>query len=195
MRDGNKEVWKPFHRTYLFHNDDLEILKGYNAEIRGMYNYYKIADNASVLGNFGYIMEYSVYKTFAAKYKTHVGAIKDKYRVGKDFGVRYETKSGSKVMLFYNAGFRHQDEPATGNFDVEPKVYSNSSPNSLVARLKAKKCEWCGAEDVDLDIHHVRKLKNLKGKKKWEKAMLARKRKTMAFCESCHAQLHAGKLD
>ena len=195
VRNGNREIWKPFHRTYLFHNDDLEILQEYNAEIRGLYNYYKIADNASVLCDFGYFMKYSMFKTFAAKYKTHVGAIKDKYRIGKDFGVKYETKSGPKVMLFYNEGFRHSKEAAAGNFDVEPKVYANSSPNSLIARLKAKKCEWCGAENVDLDIHHVCKLKDLKGRKKWEKAMIARKRKTMALCEHCHAQLHAGNLD
>ena len=194
-RNGNREVWEPVHRTYLLHNDDLEILQEYNAEIRGLYNYYKIADNASVLGNFGYIMEYSMYKTFAAKYKTHIGVIKGKYRIGKDFGVRYQTKSGPKVMLFYNEGFRHVAEAATGNFDIEPKVYSNASMNSLIARLKAKKCEWCGAENMDLDIHHVRKLKDLKGRKKWEQAMIARKRKTMALCEHCHALLHAGKLD
>lgn len=194
-RNGNREVWEPVHRTYLLHNDDLEILQEYNAEIRGLYNYYKIADNASVLGNFGYIMEYSMYKTFAAKYKIHVGVIKDKYRIGKDFGVRYQTKSGPKVMLFYNEGFRHVAEAATGNFDIEPKVYANASMNSLIARLKAKKCEWCGAENMDLDIHHVRKLKDLKGRKKWEQAMIARKRKTMALCEHCHALLHAGKLD
>lgn len=111
VRFGN-----PVHRTYLLHNDDLEILQEYNAEIRGLYNYYKIADNASVLGNFGYIMEYSMYKTFAAKYKTHIGVIKGKYRIGKDFGVRYQTKSGPKVMLFYNEGFRHVAEAATREF-------------------------------------------------------------------------------
>ncbi|MFR9712028.1 reverse transcriptase domain-containing protein [Paenibacillus sp. MB22_1] len=194
-RNGNREVWEPFHRTHLFHNDDLEILQQYNAEIRGLYNYYKIADNVSVLSNFGYIMKYSMFKTFAAKYKTRVGAIKDKYRMGKDYGVKYETKSGSKVMLLYNEGFRRIDEADAGNVDVEPKVYANSSPNSLIARLKAKKCEWCGAENVDMDIHHVRKLKDLKGRKKWEKTMIARRRKTMALCEDCHVQLHAGNLD
>ncbi|KIL36581.1 maturase [Gordoniibacillus kamchatkensis] len=194
-RNGNREVWEPFHRTHLFHNDDLEILQQYNAEIRGLYNYYKIADNVSVLSNFGYIMKYSMFKTFAAKYKTRVGAIKDKYRMGKDYGVKYETKSGSKVMLLYNEGFRRIDEADAGNVDVEPKVYANSSPNSLIERLKAKKCEWCGAENVDMDIHHVRKLKDLKGRKTWEKTMIARRRKTMALCEHCHVQLHAGNLD
>lgn len=38
-------------------------------------------------------------------------------------------------MLFYNEGFRHVAEAATGNFDIEPKVYANASMNSLIARL------------------------------------------------------------
>ncbi len=193
--DRNKEIWEPVHRKHLLHLDDLEILKQYNAEIRGLYNYYRIAHNVSVLCNFGYVMKYSMYKTFAAKYRTNIGRIKDKHRIGKDFGIRYETKTGSKVMLLYNEGFRHQEEAAAGNFDREPKVYANASPNSLIARLKAKKCEWCGVEDVDLEIHHVRKLKNLKGKAAWERSMIARRRKTMALCPSCHDLLHAGKLD
>jgi group II intron reverse transcriptase/maturase len=193
--DHNREIWKSWHRKHLLHNDDLEILQQYNAEIRGLYNYYRIADNVSVLCDFGHIMKFSMFKTFAAKYKTNIGSVKGKHRFGKDFGVRYETKSGPKVMLFYNEGFRHQDKPMTGDFDIEPKVYANNSPRSLVARLKARKCEWCGAEDVPLDMHHVRKLKDLKGRKIWERAMIGRRRKTLALCESCHSKLHAGKLD
>ena len=33
------------------HLDDLEILNQYNAEIRGLYNYYRLANNVSVLNN------------------------------------------------------------------------------------------------------------------------------------------------
>ena len=45
---NNKEIWKPVHRKRLLHLDDLEILKQYNAEIRGLYNYYRIANNVTV---------------------------------------------------------------------------------------------------------------------------------------------------
>ncbi|MGR5977825.1 HNH endonuclease [Bacillus cereus] len=41
----------------------------------------------------------------------------------------------------------------------------------------ANKCEWCGIQDIPMEIHHIRKLKDLKGKMAWEKVMIARKRK------------------
>ncbi|WP_431091408.1 hypothetical protein [Paenibacillus sp. 8b26] len=44
-------------------------------------------------------------------------------------------------------------------------------------------------------MHHVKKLKDLKGKKKWEYFMIARRRKTIALCRECHSALHSGKLD
>ena len=58
-QNGNKEVWEPVRRTRLLHLDDLEILNQYNAEIRGLYNYYRLANNVSVLNNFYYVMRYS----------------------------------------------------------------------------------------------------------------------------------------
>jgi group II intron reverse transcriptase/maturase len=191
----NKEIWKPIHRKRLLHLDDLEILKQYNAEIRGLYNYYRIAHNVTVLDAFGYVMKYSMYRTFASKYRSSVAKVIRKYRIGKDFGISYDTKSGKKAMLFYNGGFRRQTETMTGNIDAVPNTYYRTSPSSLIERLKAKKCEWCEAENVSLEIHHVRRLKDLKGKVAWERAMIGRRRKTMALCVSCHNLLHAGKLD
>jgi len=193
--DNGKEIFEPVHRTYLINNDDLEILQQYNAEIRGMYNYYRIADNVSVLGHFNYVMKFSMFKTFGAKYKLHIYGVRKKYG-HKRFGVKYHTKSGKKTLFFYDDGFRKtKDGIAKPEVDSIPKIFRNSNPTSLIARLKAKQCEWCGAENVDIEIHHVKKLKNLKGKAKWERFMIARKRKTLALCKECHDSLHAGKLD
>lgn len=194
-RNGNREVWEPVHRNHLLHLDDIEILKQYNAEVRGLYNYYKLANNASVLNNFNYIMKFSMFKTFGAKYRLSIGKVRNKYRVGKDFGVPYQTKHGWKTLLYYNEGFRHVKTVACGKFDAIPNCHFRTSPNSLVKRLKACKCEWCGAETVDLEVHHIRKLSNLKGKAAWERAMIGRRRKTMVLCTTCHDLLHAGKLD
>lgn len=193
--NGNREVWKPIQRKDLLHLDDLEILQTYNAEIRGMYNYYKIANNATALDAFGYMMKFSMYRTFAAKYQTSVTKIIRKYRIEKDFGIHYKTKGGMKTMLFYNEGFKRQDIADSAEVDNLPKASYKTSRTSLITRLKAKRCEWCGAEGVDLEIHHVRKLKDLSGKKVWEQKMISRKRKTMALCVECHDLLHAGKLD
>ena len=41
----------------------------------------------------------------------------------------------------------------------------------------------------------IKKVKDLNDKDFWDSFMIARKRKTLALCESCHVKLHAGKLD
>ena len=66
---------------------------------------------------------------------------------------------------------------------------------SLIQRLEAGRCELCGDENTRIEIHHVRKLKDLQGKKFWETLMIARRRKTLALCHKCHVDLHNGKLD
>ena len=192
----NKEVWEPVRRSCLLHLDDLEILNQYNAEIRGLYNYYRLANNVSVLNNFYYVMRYSMLKTFAGKYRTRISRIIRKYRKGKDFAVEYLQKNGKVGQtLFYNKGFRRDTKVGKENPDIVARAVENYGSNSLIKRLKANKCEWCGAENMPLEIHHIRKLKDLKGRKQWEIAMIGRKRKTMARCVNCHDKLHAGKLD
>ena len=192
----NKEIWEPVRRSCLLHLDDLEILNQYNAEIRGLYNYYRLANNVSVLNNFYYVMRYSMLKTFAGKYRTRISKIIRKYRKGKDFAVEYLQKNGKiGQTLFYNKGFCRDTKVGKENPDIVARAVENYGSNSLIKRLRANKCEWCGAENVPLEMHHIRKLKDLKGRKQWEIAMIGRKRKTMALCVSCHDKLHAGKLD
>ena len=192
---NGKEVFEPVHRTYLISNDDLEILRQYNAEIRGIYNYYRIANNVSVLCSFFYVMKFSLFKTLAAKYRTSIHKIRRKYGCQK-FGVPYETKRGTKICYLYDEGFRRRkDGISEPMMDMVPKIYRNNNPVGLIARLKARRCEYCGAEDVPLEIHHVRKLKDLKGREPWERLMIGRRRKTLALCAPCHDLLHAGKLN
>ncbi|WP_339258545.1 reverse transcriptase domain-containing protein [Lysinibacillus sp. FSL K6-3209] len=195
--DENTQKWKSTHRAHLLQNDDLEILMIYNAEIRGLYNYYKLANNVYKLDGFKFIMEYSMYKTFANKYKSSVRKIHRKYSINGDFAVRYETVNGSKIAFFYKDGFKKKLLPSSyADVDVISKtrniIYNRTG---LIERLVAKECEWCHATDVDLEIHHIKKLKDLEGKKRWEKRMIERNRKTMALCKKCHVDLHNGKLD
>lgn len=195
--DSTTGKWKSMHRAHLLQNDDLEILSTYNAEIRGLYNYYRLANNVYKLDGFKHIMEYSMYKTFANKYKSSVKKIINKFNVNGHFGVRYDAADGKKVSYFYRDGFKKQlSISRKQEIDAIPSgrniIYNRTS---LVERLLAGKCEWCGDTNVPLEIHHVRKLKDLKGKKRWEKRMIERNRKTMALCKECHLNLHNGKLD
>ena len=68
------------------------------------------------------------------------------------------------------------------------------SRNELGKRLLADKCEWCGIRGTQVEVHHVRKLGNLKGKTPWERQMIERRRKTMVLCVEGHDELHAGTL-
>jgi group II intron reverse transcriptase/maturase len=193
--EGKKDIWKPMPRPYLRNNDDLEILTRYNAEIRGLYNYYSLANNCNIIDSFYNIMEYSMYKTFASKYESTIRKIIRKYSRNKEFIVEYENKRGEKKQSkFYNEGFKRKKKNRIDYADNLPQAikYRDMMSTSLMDRLKARECEYCGATD-DLNMYQVRKLKNLKGKESWEQLMIARRRKTMAVCNICYTKIHAKK--
>lgn len=187
---NGKEVWKSIVRTYMLNLDDLEIVSQFNAEIRGFYNYYSIANNSYVINSFYHIMSYSMYKVFANKYKSSVKKILLKYKKNKVFQVAYENSKGKTLyQSFYHDGFKRKKVAGNIYCDTIPRTVSiTGGRNSLMERLKLQVCELCGATDK-LEMHHVRKLKDLKGKSDWEKRMIARRRKTLAVCSKCHAKI------
>jgi hypothetical protein len=136
-----------------------------------------------------------MYKTYGTKYRTYTHDIVEKFRRGKEFAVKYRNKKGEeKVRLFYNEGFKRKKELSYGSScDLVPNTVIYRSSTSLMDRLKANICELCGSENCILEMHHVRKLKNLAGKDYWEKLMIARQRKTIAVCRDCHTKIHHGK--
>jgi hypothetical protein len=140
-------------------------------------------------------MKFSMYKTFAGKYRTTMRKIIRKYSRNGDFVVSYPSKNGIKSVVFYNQGMRYNDKVANDDPDIIGKANENRQYTSLIQRLKGNVCEWCGATTEDIEIHHVQKLKDLNGKAEWERHMIARKRKTLALCHDCHVKLHKGKLD
>lgn len=132
---NGQEIFVPVHRSYLISNDDLEILQQYNTEIRGFYNYYRIADNVSVLGHFNYVMKFSMFKTFGAKYKLHISGVRKKYG-DQHFGVKYQTRKGERILYFYEDGFKkNKTGIARPGIDEIPRVFRNNNPTSLIARL------------------------------------------------------------
>lgn len=79
--------------------------------------------------------------------------------------------------------------------DLLPNTYVYAARTEILERMAAQKCEYCGKEDGYFEVHHVRKLADLKdGKEKWEKLMSARRRKTVVLYVECHDLLHAGRL-
>ena len=185
---------RPVHRGALVTMTDLEILMVYNAELRGICNYYCLASNFLKLGYFAYLMEYSCLMTLASKHKSSTAKVRNQYKDGQGkWCIPYETRTGMKRMYFA----KYQDSKTTKSAKDEiphavPQTIRTRS--SFESRLMAKRCEFCGSTDsASYEVHHVHRLKDLKGKTMLEQVMLARKRKTIVLCEQCHHNLHNGK--
>ena len=176
--DGS-EKWKPIHRGFLTNKSDIDIITRFNAEIRGLYNYYKLAYNATVIQKFAYIMEYSMYKTFARKYEKSVGYIITKFSKNGEFRIPYNTKAGPKYCVFYNAGFGRKEFPFKNEVDMLLKCMEPFRPLKLIKRLKAGICELCGKKNIEISMHHVKKLKDLTGQSAWEIRMKKKRRKSL----------------
>lgn len=181
----------PVHRKSLLGLTDLEIVSVFNAELRGICNYYGMASNFNKLSYFAYLMEYSCLKTLAAKHKTTLSKVRAMFRNGKGkWGVPYETKQGMKRCNFANY-VDCKSNRIVNDTVSNAAVVIGYAVNSLEKRLKAEVCELCGTtESGHYEIHHVNKLKNLKGKERWEIAMIAKRRKTLVVCRNCHHEIH-----
>ena len=181
----------PVHRNSLLRLTDLEIVSVCNDELRGICNYYGMASNFNRLKYLSYLMEYSCLKTLAAKHKSSISKVIAMYKDGKgDWGVPYETKAGAKRRYFANYIDCKEAKNPTDIISNAAIIYGQSV-TTLEKRLKARVCELCGTTESDhYEIHHVNKLKNLKGREQWEIAMLAKRRKTLVVCEKCHHEIH-----
>ena len=182
----------PVHRPILLNRTDLEIVTIYNAELRGLCNYYAIASNFNKLNYFGYLMEYSCLKTLANRHRSSISKIRRAFKDGAGrWGIPYETKKGTYRLFFA----KYNDSKRKDFTDIIPKLSYQYTHNTttLESRLKAHVCEICGRTDADLyEIHHVNKVKNLKGKSNWERIMIAKRRKTIVVCHECHTAIHHG---
>jgi len=191
-KDKNgKDHYRALHRKELICRPDIDILRKYDAEVRGMYEYYSIANNASVIGHFGSLMKWSMLKTFAAKYRTKTKDIKERYMINGKFTVSYKTKAGMKQAGFYSGGYERKKRPSPWvDTPIITRAYTKGM--QLSGRIRAGICELCGAT-CDVEMHQVKKLKNLKGRLLWEQVMISKRRKTLAVCPKCHDNIHLSK--
>lgn len=186
--DG-KDIWWSKPRRYMTPMKPEDILAQYNAEIRGLYNYYSLAANVSKeCASFAFIMKMSMFKTLGWKLNTSARKVRQKYQKDKDFAIPYnDAKGKQKYRVFYNEGFKKRNAQLDVDYDKLPQTMYVPYP-SLVERLKDGRCELCG-KDGKVVMHHVRTLTKLKGNNEWEKLMLQRHRKTLVVCEDCNSMI------
>ena len=186
-----RDYWRPMPRNELMNKTDVEIVSQINSEIRGIYNFYRLAENVGVLSKFYYMMRYSLLKTYAGKYRTTVSKIKKRYMRDGVFRVHYSTKVAPKVCEFYHGGFKKQDYGYDNVQDTLPQYVRYDGRNTLANRLRKGVCEMCGGKTEDIRMHHVRSLKKLTGETESERLMMKMRRKSLALCPDCFASTHA----
>jgi hypothetical protein len=152
------------------------------------------------------VMETSLVKTLAAKFKTTCNKIYYRYktdyqiegRTYKVLEVRVQRGPNQKPLIARFGGIPLRWKKWTTIKEAKtPPIWNNRT--EVVERLLAQKCELCGAED-NIVVHHLRKLAdvNRKGQKEkpnWVKKMIARRRKTLVVCQNCHNDIHYGRYD
>jgi len=194
------------HRPELLHDRPWSIVGRYQAEWRGLVEYYQLAWNMNTrLGRLFYFMNVSLAKTLANKLQISRKAVFDKFRseVETPLGMRKvlmirEERSGKPDLIAYLGGINLARTKITRNCDPPLRIPFNPKCE-LVERVLADQCELCG-NDGPCEVHHIRKLADIdkpgrKAKPPWMKRMIARRRKTLVVCLSCHQDIHQGRYD
>jgi len=198
MRQG-----KAAQRAELTTLSAYEIVNQYQAEYRGLVEYYRKAYNLSnTLKSLGWIMEVSLTKTLADKFKMSVTQVYKRYKAtltkdGKPTrGLRVvQQREGRKPLMAIWGGISLKwNAQATLN-DQPPKQWAGYS--ELTERLLVGECEYCGNGPVE--GHHIHALKDIskahpgREKPEWQRMMIARQRKTMFVCRTCHQDITYGR--
>jgi len=185
------------HRNSLIHLSEAEIVQTYNAEMRGLANYYGLANSVSrVLNKLHHLWLSSLWKTLAAKRQSTVTKVARSMKRQGGYTLVVRGKSGTHAFPIYSLKELRKEPITYKSVDLPPKTWIfMHSRSELIQRMEANQCEYCGTTEGKFEVHHIRKLKDVvKGKRLWEVIMTARRRKTLVMCVSCHKKLHAGVL-
>lgn len=196
---GDTRNWHGKHRNSLLRLSELEILMMYNAEIRGFLGYYALADNlVEVADKVLWLTTSSFFRTLAGKRQSSVKKVAKslKREAGRYvMTLQREGKPTKEYELVSSTRQLKREGSRSRQIDLQPNTWMYRNRTELGKRLLAHQCEWCGTRLGQIEVHHVRKLGNLKGKVSWERQMIQRHRKTMILCAECHDELHAGTLN
>ncbi len=194
LRDG-----KAHHRTELMNDSEYDIIIRYQAEYRGLVQYYTLAQNRCRLGYVGFTMETSLLKTLASKGRTTFAktlkrlksTTQSPHGPRKCLKLTIERAGQRPLVAIFGGLSLRRKQTAIKDQVLMPYIRRRSE---IVERLLNNTCEVCGSKE-HIQMHHVRHLADLnkKGRREkppWMKIMIARKRKSIPLCKRCHDDVH-----
>ena len=196
-RYGNYQTAKATHKVHLTMLSDAEIILAYNAELRGLANYYALAHNVKTkMSKLQYLWRGSLFLTLAHKHKASMKQVAKRLKGEEGHVLLVREKDKTRVIRLFRLKALKPPRPQDHHIDSPPNtLFLTLSRSELIRRMHAGECEYCSTTQGPFEVHHVRKLKDVvHGKERWQQLMAARHRKTLILCEQCHHKLHAGTL-
>jgi hypothetical protein len=177
---------------WLINLDHADILGYYNSVIRGILNFYSFANNRKSLGSLVHGLKLSCARTLALKYKLRFAS-----KVYRRFGGKLKCPE-TGLELFIPKTFKAIHKFSI-NAPIPYEVLFKRWNNKLTRSRLFKYCVICGTSH-QVEMHHVRKVKDLKAKAAGGKMdfftmqMASINRKQIPLCRTHHVALHRNNL-
>jgi nicotine oxidoreductase len=163
--------------------DIIEIVYRYESILTGILNYYKLADNFTLLHRIVYILKYSMIHTIANKLNLNTA------KAFKKFGKYIKIPElGRNCKMVLN---KPKDEYSE---DLDPlKITEFKMRTHFLSSLLKEPCRICG-KSKNIEMHHIKHLKKVKliG---FNEIMKGLNRKQIPVCKNCHNKIHKGLYD
>ena len=162
MSDG-----KPVRRNGYHNDEDYTIVSRYQAEFRGVVQYYLLAYNVFHFGRLQWVMGKSLTKTLANKHQTtsakiyrrYKGAVQTAHGARACLEVVEQRGEGKRPLVARFGGIPLKRNRQAILVDRKP-TRNRTERNELMQRLLADTCELCGTTE-GIEVHHVRALRDL----------------------------------
>jgi group II intron reverse transcriptase/maturase len=187
---------KPALRPQLVNEADLAIIQTFGAEYRGLTQYYLLAGDVYRLTKVHRVMQLSMLRTLARKYRSTVTRMAARYQAVMEtpygprrcFEATMERDNGKKPLVarFGGIPLKQQKRAAIVDRVTPPVVIRN---RELIKRLMTGRCEVC-KQKGDIRVRQIRSLADPSRSKaikpEWVNIMVKRRRKTLMVCDVCH---------
>ena len=132
----------------MLHDSDYTIVSRYQAEYRGLVQYYLLAQNVSRLGKLHWVMQTSLLKTLAGKHRSSVQKMARKYKSTTETAsgrrtcikVTVPRSEGKKPLVAHFGGIPLKRQQTATLADQAPTIFT-ARQNEVVRRLLAGCCE------------------------------------------------------
>jgi Type II intron maturase len=189
---------KPVSKASWTLLDTDQIINLYRSVNRGLQNYYRFVDNWGRLTRIQYILEYSLAKTLAQKYKISVRKVFKRF--GKTITTTIKGTGGREdrqVVFFKNRDWKKQRDA----FQAGNRTEIDRIQMAITMRTRSKlgkACCTCGENTARTVMHHVRHVRKLSQKREatgFNRILRIINRKQIPVCKACHERIHRGEYD